>query len=133
MSCMPDVTATILLSYLAETKKFSMFLIKRDKPFLRTMMMLCNSLLSQSDITCFIVFDNEFSRHLSLVLSLILILSFQCEDGPKTLQMKRSKLCSLNERPGEFRGPRGPEKKSAKLEVRRMNFYISPRNPRSAG
>ena len=65
MSCMPDVTATILLSYLPETKKFSMFLIKRDKPFVRTMMILCNSLLSQSDITCFIVFDNEFSRQLS--------------------------------------------------------------------
>ena len=30
MSCMPDVTATILLSYLPETKKFSMFLISRE-------------------------------------------------------------------------------------------------------
>ena len=50
------------------------------------------------------------------------------------------------QRPGEFRrlrgprGLRGPEKKSAKSEVhgmnlikvRGMNFYKSPRNPRSA-
>ena len=65
MSCMPDVTATVLLSYLPETNKFSMFLIKRDKPFIWTMMILCNSLLCQSGIICFIMFGNEFSRQLS--------------------------------------------------------------------
>ena len=65
MSCMSDVTATILLSYLPETKMFSMFLIKRDKPFIRTMMILYNSLLSLSDITCFVVFNHTFSRQLS--------------------------------------------------------------------
>ena len=40
-----------------------------------------------------------------------------------------------DDRLGEFRGlrgPRGPEKKSAKSEVRGMNHDKSPQNPRSA-
>ena len=84
MSCMPDVTTTTLLLCLLETKKFSMFLIERDKPFIRTLMILCNDFLfSLSDMTCFILFDNEFSRQLSSLTgvvpyfdSLLPILSF---------------------------------------------------------
>ena len=79
MSCMPNVTTTTLLSYLSETKKFSMFLIERNKPFIPMLMILCKFLLSLSDMTCFIVFDNEFSRQLSSLTGVVhyFILSFQ--------------------------------------------------------
>ena len=93
MSCTPDVTATILLLYLPETKKFSMFLIKRDKPFTRTMMILCK--VTVHALSCSTTNFQGNYHLLLLVLSLILILFFQCKDGPKTLQMRQSKLCCL--------------------------------------
>ena len=65
MSCMPEVTASLLMSYLPETEEFTLFLIKRDKPFTRTLFTLCNSLISSDCITCFHIVKNEYSSQLS--------------------------------------------------------------------
>ena len=64
MYCLPDVPGCLLLSYVPENKRFSLFLIKRDEVFIKALKNVCNGILKQENISILFLSESIHSNEL---------------------------------------------------------------------
>ena len=64
MCCLPDVPGCLLLSYIPKNKRFSLFLIKRDEVFIKSLKNVCNGILKQENISILFLSESIHSNEL---------------------------------------------------------------------
>ena len=64
MCCLLDVPGCLLLSYVPENKRLSLFLIKRDEVFIKALKNVCSGILKQENISILFLSESIHSNEL---------------------------------------------------------------------
>ncbi len=70
LCCMPEFQAAILLSFVPETKKISLFLIERDQAFIETVLHVCRAIYSMSTLPEWNSTLNSNAKHFDEIIAL---------------------------------------------------------------